>query len=203
MEQRYRNWATIIYPDSAPTDWKEKLIDIKSPVFVSPLHDQDINPGGEKKKPHYHIVLTFEGKKSREQIKELTDTFGGVGQEVVNSLRGYVRYLCHLDNPEKYRYNENDIQTFGGADYNSVCGLPTDKYKCLGEMQDFIRIHRINSFAILADYAKECRPDWYKVLADTSTLFMREYIKSANWWRNAEQERKKSNEESDNGISKN
>ena len=202
METRYRNWATVLYPESAPEDWKEKLIDLKTPVYVSPLHDQDVNPGGEKKKAHYHIVLTFEGKKSRDQIKVLTDSFGGVGQEVVNSLRGYVRYLCHLDNPEKYRYNENDIQCFGGADYDSIIGFPVAKYKALKEMQTFVRQKRIIRFADLADYAAEERPDWYKILTDCGTLYMTSYIKSCTWgWNNGvKQERSNETEKPNNGA---
>ena len=98
-EQRFRNFATIVYPESAPADWQNILADLKIPCLISPLHDRDFNPTGEPKKPHFHVLLTFEGKKSVEQIKELIRPFCGVGVEVVQSIRGYTRYLCHLDNP--------------------------------------------------------------------------------------------------------
>lgn len=181
MDGRYRNWATILYPESAVENWYEILTDLKSPILISPLHDQDINPGGEKKKEHYHILFTFEGKKSREQIKEITDSIGSVGQEPVASLRGYARYLTHRDNPEKYQYDERGIRRLGGFDYEGVCGLPTDKYKAFREIQQFIRYTGIRSFATLADYAAENREDWYRIICDSGTIFLSAYMKSYHW----------------------
>lgn len=181
-DNRYRNWATILYPESAVENWEEILSELKTPILISPLHDQDINPGGEKKKPHYHILFTFEGKKSREQIKEITDKIGSVGQEQVNSLRGYARYLTHKDNPEKYQYNPLEVRSYGGIDYQGICGLPSDKRRVFNEMCDFIRSNRIISFADLRDYAAEEREDWLEVIYNTGTLFIKEYIKS-NYWR--------------------
>ena len=52
---RTRNFATVIYPESAPSDWKEILNQEFIPAFISPLHDRDTNPTGEPKKPHYHV----------------------------------------------------------------------------------------------------------------------------------------------------
>ena len=52
---RSRSYATVVYPESAP-DFLERLNDLKVPCFVSPLHDKDINPTGEAKKPHYHVL---------------------------------------------------------------------------------------------------------------------------------------------------
>ena len=46
-------------------------------------------------------MIMYDGKKSIEQAKENFDKIGGVGCEIVNSTRGYARYLCHLDNPDK------------------------------------------------------------------------------------------------------
>ena len=112
---RYRNFATVVYPESAPENWLEIIAESKTPVFVSPIHDKDINPNGEPKKTHYHVMSMNEGKKSKEQMIEFFSSFGGVGCEVVNSLRGYARYLCHLDNPEKAQYNPEDVKAFGGA----------------------------------------------------------------------------------------
>ena len=77
--------------------------------MISPLHKDDVNPYGEVKKPHYHVIVMFDSVKTLEQFAEFADTFGGVGKEKVNSIRGYARYLCHLDNPEKAQYNPYDV----------------------------------------------------------------------------------------------
>lgn len=179
-DTRVRNFATVVYPESAPEDWKSILERHCVPAFISPLHDKDINPTGEPKKPHYHVVLMFEGKKSESQVKEIFDSIGGVGLEVVKSLRGYARYLCHLDNPEKAQYDTADVQSIA-ADYLGTIGLAVDKYVALGEMQDFCEQYDIISFYSLCRYARANRPDWYRILCDCGSLFMREYLKSRQW----------------------
>lgn len=178
---RARNFACVVYPESAPADWLDILSESKAPVFVSPLHDSDVNPGGESKKPHYHILVAYDGKKSENQARAFFESFGGVGCESVQSLRGYARYLCHLDNPEKFQYPIDQVRAFGGLDYVQTIGLPTDKYKALREMMQFCREHRIVSYAVLADYAADNHFDWFRVLADSGSVFMREYLKSVSW----------------------
>lgn len=178
---RTRNYATIVYPESAPDNWQDILSQQFIPVFISPLHDKDVNPTGEPKKPHYHVVIAFENVKTKEQAQDIINLVNGVGCEIVQSLRGYARYLCHLDNPEKEQYNQNDVKCFCGADYASTIGLATDKYKALGEMQDFCEQYNIVSFFVLSKYARTHRMDWYRILCDCGSVFMREYLKSRKW----------------------
>ena len=66
-EQRYRNFWTVFYEDSAPDDWQQIISDWHVPVFVS-HHDQDISANGEPKKPHYHVMIMFDGVKSNKQV---------------------------------------------------------------------------------------------------------------------------------------
>lgn len=91
---RTRNFATVVYPDSAPEGWQELLVQQFVPALVSPLHDRDINPTGEPKKPHYHVILAFDNVKTIEQAQEVFSVIGGVGCEPVKSLRAYTRYPC-------------------------------------------------------------------------------------------------------------
>lgn len=180
-DNRIRNFATVVYPDSAPKNWKDILSDFHVPCFISPLHDKDVNPSGEPKKPHYHVQLVFDNKKSDKQAKEIFDAIGGVGLERLKSLRGYARYLCHLDNPEKAQYNVDDVISLCGTDYMSTIGLPADKLKAINEMIDFIEHNNITSFRKLVLYAKEERRDWFKLLYENSTYFIKEFLKSKNW----------------------
>ena len=106
---RTRNYATVVYPESAPENWKTLISESKIPVFISPLHDNDFNATGEPKKPHYHVLTMFDTVKTKEQAETFFKTFGGVGCEVVNSTRAYGRYLCHLDNPDKAQYKIDDV----------------------------------------------------------------------------------------------
>lgn len=178
---RTRNYATVVYPESAPEGWQDILSQQFVPAFISPLHDKDINPTGEPKKPHYHVVIMFEGVKTREQAMEIFAKIGGVGCEVVQSIRGYSRYLCHLDNPEKAQYKQEDVRCLCGADYPGVIGLVTDKYKAIGEMIDFCKDSNIYSYSDLLEYCRMERFDWFRVLCDNGTVVMKEYLKSRRW----------------------
>lgn len=178
---RYRTFACVVYPESAPENWQELLVEQFVPAFISPLHDKDINPTGEPKKPHYHVILMFDGKKSIEQAKEVFDVIKGVGCEVVKSIRGYSRYLCHLDNPEKAQYSVDDVRSICGSDYMNVIGLAIDRYKAIREMKDFCRDNEVFAYCDLLDYASEERADWFRILCDNGTVVMKEYLKSIYW----------------------
>ncbi len=178
---RTRNYACVLYPESAPENWQEILVQHFVPCFISPLHNQDTNPTGESKKDHYHIMIMFDNVKTLEQAKEIFVSIGGVGCEVVKSLRGYARYLCHLDNPEKAQYKIEDVQALCGADYTGVIGLAIDKYKAIGEMIDFCVDNGIVSYSYLLEFARMNRFDWFRILCDCGTLVMKEYLKSREW----------------------
>lgn len=179
--KRTRNFATVIYPESAPENWQEILVGQFIPAFISPLHNQDINPTGEPKKPHHHVILMFDSVKTAEQAQEVFDKIGGVGCEIVQSQRGYARYLCHLDNPEKAQYKAEEVRCLCGADYASVIGLVIDRYKAIGEMIDYCRGNGIVSYAELLEYCREERFDWFRILCDNGTIVMKEYLKSKSW----------------------
>lgn len=178
---RYRNFCTVVYPESAPENWLSILSDQCISAFVSPLHDSDMDPTGEKKKPHFHVLVSFEGKKSIPQVESLFSLIGGVGCIIVHSLRAMSRYLCHLDNPDKHQYNIEDVQCFGGADYFSAINLPTDKYIIIREMMDFCRLNNIYSYSDLLESAAENHFQWFRVLCDSGTVVMKEYLKSLLW----------------------
>ena len=178
---RVRNFATVVYPDSAPNNWQDILVQHFVPAFISPLHDKDTNPTGEPKKPHYHVMLMFDGKKSISQVTEIFDTINGVGCEIVNCLRGYSRYLCHLDNPEKAQYNVDDVRCLCGADYSSCIGLATDKYKAIREMMHYCIDNSIYSYSDLLLYCSEEHTDWFRVLCDNGTVVIKEFLKSRSW----------------------
>ena len=178
---RTRNFATIVYADSAPNDWKNILAEKFVPAFISPYHDSDVNPNGEPKKPHWHVMIMFDGVKTNEQAKEIFDSIGGVGCERVGTVRGYARYLCHLDNPDKHQYSTDDVQCLCGADYVGTIGLATDKYKAIGEIIDFCEDNGVYSYSELLKYARSNRFDWFRVLCDNGTIVVREYLKSKLW----------------------
>lgn len=181
MEKRTRNYGTVVYPESAPEKWIEVLQGQLVPAFVSPLHDSDLNEDGTIKKSHYHVIIMFEGVKTREQAQEVFSLIGGVGTEPIKCIRAYARYLCHLDNPEKAQYEIEDVKEFCGADYHTMISLATDKYSSIGEMIEFCEKNNVISFAELLLYAKNNRMEWFRVLCDNATLVIVQFLKSRYW----------------------
>ena len=177
---RTRNFATVVYPESAPENWKVIISESKIPCFISPLHDKDINPTGEPKKPHYHVMIMYDGPKTKEQAESFFKTFGGVGCEIVNSVRAYARYLKHLDNPEKHQYKE-DVMCYGGSDYMQAIGTAADKGKAISEMMDWIEENDIDYFYDLSTYARINRSDWFDVLINSGSYYIKEHIKSRTY----------------------
>jgi Plasmid replication protein. len=181
-DNRFRNFAFMLYDDSASPTWKEDLDSMHIPYFWI-FHDKDTNPNGEPKKPHYHLIIMFEGKKSDNQVQEIANKLGVANGkvEVINSIRGYARYLCHMDNPEKHQYDSSLVRAGGGADYSNIIGLPSDKYKSISEMIDFCKTENIISYAELLEYAQIHKNEWFKTLCDNGTMVMKEYLKSREW----------------------
>jgi Plasmid replication protein. len=181
---RTRNWTFVIYPTDgnppAPSNWRDILDEEHIPWIESPLHDKDIDPDGKDKKHHIHILLMFEGKKSFEQIKELTDALNAPIPQKVASAKGLVRYMVHMDNPEKHQYDKSLIIGHGGADAAEYL-KPTisSRYELIKEMRGWVKENDVTEFLFLFDYAAEERfEDWFPLLCDNSAYIMGEYIKS-------------------------
>lgn len=178
---RVRNIAMMLYEDSCVPEWKQILEDEHIPSMWI-YHNRDKNPDGEDKKPHWHVLVCYEGKKSPEQLQALADALGAANHQYqeVQSMRGYARYLCHMDNPEKAQYDSSEVHTVA-IDYQAIVGMASDKYKSIAEMMDFCEQENIFSYYELMNYARIHRYDWFKSLCDNSTIVMKEYLKSKQW----------------------
>lgn len=186
-EKRTRNWSTIIYPrtkegeeTTTPDNWSDILAEMGVKCAVSPLHDRDLkegeNPTGEKKKAHRHVIIAFDGVKTREQAKELFERIGGVGAEPVNSLYGMVRYLTHADNPEKAQYSAVDVLTFGGFEYRRYASTKEDEEKQqisqMGKIFNLIEEKRLYCFSDLAEYLMTEETELFSCLRKNSYFFV-------------------------------
>ena len=176
---RTRNWTFLVYPESAPADWIERLTEQQIPFIVSPLHDKDLTPTGEPKKPHWHVVLVFSSVKSYEQAKEASESVLGARPERVKDIRAMVRYLTHIDYPSKAQYDRNDIRLYGGVDIDLDVYFLTksDLKQIRREMFDFLIQNEVTEICDLIDYAKQFRPDWYDQLV-MSDYFLSQMVTS-------------------------
>ena len=174
-----RIWATVGYPESLPTDWKDKLIETGLQIAISPLHDKDINPTGEVKKPHYHIIFNYEGPTTYNHVKELCDSLNMTIPIKLESLRGMYRYHLHLDNPEKYQYDDRDRILLNGFDPKSVDALTaTEIDKITTEILAFIDDNDILEYSdLLYEFRVNDLVNMLNV-AKSHTILFNTYIRS-------------------------
>lgn len=180
-EKRTRVWGTLIYPrqgdeeTQCPENWAEVLEEMGVKAVVSPLHDKDTKPDGTFKKPHRHVLLSFEGVKSEAQARELFERIGGVGCEPINSLYAQVRYLTHKDNPEKAQYSSLDVLTFGGFEYKRYASTKEDEDKDTGEKMGRIFAimaeRNLFEFCHVAEFLLQEEPELFAVFRKNSYFF--------------------------------
>lgn len=179
-ETRCKNWTIVIYPESAPSNWRDIINELHIEWIESPLHDKDLNATGEVKKSHWHVLLMFGGVKAYEQVRELTDALNCPSPQKCHNAKAMVRYMAHLDNPDKAQYKIEDIKAHGGVDIAEMLRpSSSERYSLIKEMIDFVKENNIVEFQDLMDYAAERRfDDWFPLLCDNSTIVIANYIKS-------------------------
>lgn len=107
LEHRYRVYSFILYSDTTSYNFDDCVRQLKSLGQWAMIKH---NPEKEEKKEHYHFILHMKNGKKKDRIHELT----GVPLphfKNVRSERMMLRYLIHLDDPDKTQYNLSDVDT--------------------------------------------------------------------------------------------
>lgn len=188
---RARSWTFIVYPGEICDNWRTMLDSLHLEWVESPFHDKDLNPTGEEKKPHIHVLVQFTNVKSYDQLVDiLRNSFNHGKSETIpgctypqkcHNVKGLIRYFMHWDNPEKYRYSVTDLVCHGGAcvdDY--LKPSPSERYEMIGEIEQFIEDNRILEISEINAIARDCYPDtWHCVLCDPgASSIIRYHIQS-------------------------
>lgn len=174
-----RNWAFVAYPESLPAGWLDMLRETGLQCAVSPLHDKDLDPTGETKKPHYHVIACYSGPTSFNVVKSLTDQLHAPGPQPLEQVRGYYRYLTHKDNPEKAQYSESDIQTINGFCILDFVELTKSEVLTIKkELQTLIRSADILEYSDLMDLLQDSDMTQQYDVASCNTYFFEKYITS-------------------------
>lgn len=176
-----RNWAFILYPESAPENWREELVKTGLPICVSPLHDKDINEGtNEPKKPHHHVIMCYSGPTSYNVVKGLTDKLNQPIPQPLESVKGAFDYLTHENNPEKAHYNKKDISYINGFDIADFADMSKSELtRLIREIHTIIQAEDIIEYSDLLDWLMENDDsnELYSV-AYSHTILFNSYISS-------------------------
>ena len=146
MKGRTDRAMFLLYPDSAPEDWRSRLENTGVAIVVSPFHNRDIDRGKTApKKAHWHVIALY---KEPMRKGEIFRTFaraleGPNGPEAINTIvevnfiEGMYNYLTH--NTDKARadgkaqYDPKDILTFNGFEELYEQKLLEDGKKPVGQ----------------------------------------------------------------------
>ena len=169
-----RIWEVVVYPDSESYNASEVLAKVTQYFshWCYILHDKDIDNDGTLKKAHYHVY----GKLDTPRIPNSVANALGVGVaslRVVSSWRGAVRYLVHLDNPDKFQYSVDDIV----SNFDPVKLLTVDDDVQAVRIFSFIKSSRCTTVSELTAwaFANGCYPAlrrgfavWSRLLSENS-----------------------------------
>ena len=174
-----RIWAFVLYPESAPQDWREQLKLSGLMSAISPLHDKDLNPTGEAKKAHYHVILVYSGPTTYNAVAKFTASLNSTIPQALESVRGMYRYFSHKDNPEKYQYDESEIVQVNGfniADMVELTRSEVNEFK--SQILRLIREIDIIEYADLVDFLVDNEMWTEYDIAINHTFFFNSYIAS-------------------------
>lgn len=177
-----RNWAFVVYPESAPDDWRDILQQSGLQCAVSPLHDNDFNADGEPKKPHWHVIAIYSGPTSFNVVNSLCGQLNAPHPQPLEQVRGYYRYLTHKDNPEKAQYDEKDIKTINGfniADFVELTRSEVNNVKF--KLQKLIREQELFEYSDFMDYLQDNEMLLEYDIASSHTMFFDRYIQSRRY----------------------
>ena len=177
-----RNWAFVLYPESAPENWLETLRNTGLSIAISPLHDKDLNSDGEPKKAHYHIIMAYNGPTSYNVVKQLTDNLYQPIPQPLEQIKGYYRYFTHQDNPEKAQYNASEIECLNG--FNILDFVDYTKSEVLKAKKELVNLILEQGFIEYCDFVNYVlfnRSDLHFDVASGNTLFFNSYLKSAKF----------------------
>lgn len=178
-QQKGRYWAFVLYPESAPEDWKDRLQQTGLAVAISPFHNLDHNPDDTIKKPHYHVILCWDGPTTYKNVINITTSLNSTIPIKLEAVRGYYRYLTHKDNPEKQQYDEKDItllNAFNPEDYDQPSERELDIIA--KDILSLIVDQKLIEYADLMNFLKDMEMHEHFRFARRNTIFLNAYITS-------------------------
>lgn len=101
--KRVRTYALELY-----NEWENvrdiiKTLEARAKKIAYITHDCDVNDDGTPKKSHIHVWLTQENACTKTALAKLLGIEERFIQHVNNDT-AYLRYLFHLDDPDKFQY---------------------------------------------------------------------------------------------------
>lgn len=165
-KEKARYFTFLLYPESIPTDWIQKLESLDVPIAISPIHDKDFsNVEGQKyKKAHYHVIYVAKNPVTADSVRVKIKRLLGEKsiakvQIVVSSMENMYLYLTHESKDaiakNKYKYKKSNITQLNNFDIDRYITLDAeDKDDMLNEVCDLIDEHGLANIRELRRFIK-------------------------------------------------
>lgn len=116
---KYRCFFILLYPENPEFEEQLETIIENAPSWAYTKHDKDVDDDNNIKKEHIHVVVYFDNPLTIEGcFRKFKDKIPTNRIEFCSSLKRGIRYLVHLDNPEKYQYPiESVVSNFDCSTY--------------------------------------------------------------------------------------
>lgn len=165
-KDKARYFTFLLYPESVPADWKQRLELISVPIAISPLHDRDKSSveGQTYKKAHYHVIYVAKNPVTADSVRKRIQRALGVKsvakvQIVVQSMDNMYLYLTHESKDavekKKHKYSKHDIALLNNFDIDRYITLDVeDKDDMLNDVCDLIDDHNLANMRELRRFLK-------------------------------------------------
>lgn len=165
-KDKARYFTFLLYPESIPADWKQRLELIGVPIAISPLHDRDKSnvEGQTYKKAHYHVIYVARNPVTPESVRIkikrlLGDKSIAKVQIVIRSMESMYLYLTHESKDavekKKHKYSKHDISLLNNFDIDRYITLDVkDKDDMLNDVCDLIDDHNLANMRELRRFLK-------------------------------------------------
>ncbi|MEJ7334010.1 Rep family protein, partial [Staphylococcus epidermidis] len=79
------------------------------------------------------------------QVLEVSERLNSPIPQKSKSTGGSIRYMIHIDSPDKVQYKKSDIEVYGNIDIDQYFIITsTERYDLILEMIDFVRENEID-----------------------------------------------------------
>lgn len=174
-------WAFIMYEDSAPPDYEDRLRLLGVQFALSPWHDKDLDKNRKQKKNHRHGLLYWPGGATTYKTAAAItrDVLHGTIPIPVVSPRGYYRYFCHLDNPKKAQYDQADIINGNGFDIGNFLDLTAqEENELCRKLIEIIEAQNITEYWDLLTWTMYNEKSFVFEFVRKNTLFLNSAVSS-------------------------
>lgn len=161
-----RHFTFLLYPESIPGDWKDRLESLGICMAVSPLHDKDKSEikDQEFKKQHYHVIYIAKNPVTvdavRNKIKRCLGDKTVNHVEIIDNVQNAYLYLTHeskdAKKKNKHVYSRSDITLINDFDIDRYVTLDDAQKKELKVLiMNLINKKHIVNSAHLLDFVDE------------------------------------------------